>query len=128
MPLTAIDVSQLIHAMREGDEEAFRTLLEADKSIAPMLVRHFQEEAIGSCRARIIELIWNRRDQQIVPFLASALHDTHSEVWKQAIDGLVTIGGIESRLALAQFLEEIPKDSERALWVQEALEQIPLAE
>lgn len=126
-PLTtmnASDVSQLVNALCDGDENAFHTLLEADKSILPVLIRQFTDHANGADRSRIIEVIWQHRDKATIPFLASALNDPHSDVWKQALDGLVTIGGIESHNALVSFCSDIAVDNERRMWAEEAIGQI----
>ena len=118
------DVSQVVNALCDGDENAFHTLLEADKSILPVLIRQFTDHADGADPARIIEVIWQHRDKATIPFLASALNDPHSDVWKQAFDGLVTIGGIESHNALVRFCSDIAVDNERRLWAEEAIGQI----
>ncbi len=118
------DVSQLVNALCDGDDDAFHTLIEADRAIIPLLIQQFTAQTYGADRARIIEVIWQRRDKATIPFLASALHDPHSDVWKQALDGLVAIGGIESRNALIDFRSDISEDNERASWADEAIDQI----
>ena len=118
------DVSQLVNALCDGDDDAFHTLIEADRAIIPLLIQQFTAQTYGADRARIIEVIWQHRDKATIPFLAWALNDPHSDVWKQALDGLVTIGGIESRNALIGFRSDIAVDNERASWADEAIGQI----
>ena len=118
------DVSQLVNALCDGDDDAFHTLIEADSAILPMLIQQFRARTYGADRTRIIEVIWQHRDKATIPFLASALNDPHSDVWKQALDGLVTIGGIESHNALVSFCSDIAVDNERRLWAEEAIGQI----
>src|SRR5579884_3995236 len=51
-------------------------------------------------RARLIREIWGFRVSEALPTLADALEDSYGEVWKEALDGLVTIGGQEARQIL----------------------------
>ncbi len=118
------EFSELVNALHDGDENAFHTLLEADHTILPNLMQHFAAEADGAHRARILEVIWQHRLTSTIPFLASALHDPHSEVWKQALDGLVAIGGNDSRNVLVDFRSDIAPNDDRFDWVNEAIDQI----
>lgn len=126
-PLTAMtpnDVSQLVDSLCEGNDSSFHTLVEADRTIIPLLVQQFTNRACGADRARIIEVIWQHRDRTTIPFLASALCDEYPEVWKQAIDALVTIGGDQSLDALRTFCDRLDKGDARSSWIAEAIDQI----
>lgn len=126
--MTPNDVTHLVDSLCDGNDsdDAFHTLIEADKSIIPLLVQQFTTRSCGDDRARIIEVIWQYRDKASIPFLTSALCDPHPEVWRNALDGLVAIGGIKSHAALIDFRSELTEDSERASWVDEAIGQIKL--
>ena len=117
------DVARLVTALRDGDESAFHTLLEAPSSVVPVLVEQYKICSAVESRAQIVEVIWQHRQRSTVGFLAAALEDAHAEVWKQALDGLVTIGGPEGQAALETFLVDHAED-ERASWVKEAIEQL----
>jgi HEAT repeat protein len=121
-------VAQLVESLCDGNDSdnAFHTLIEADKSIIPPLIQQFKTRVCGADRARIIEVIWQHRDKASIPFLASALRDAYPEVWRHALDGLVAIGGINSHAALIDFRSESSEDSERVSWVDEAIGQIQL--
>lgn len=120
------DVIQLVDLLCDGNDsdDAFHTLVEADNSIIPSLIQQFTSRAWGVERARIIEVIWQRRDKTTIPFLASALNDEYLEVWKQAIDGLVTIGGDHSVDALKTILGQLNDNDARSPWIAEAIDQI----
>jgi len=120
------DVEQLVHALCDGNDNAFHTLIEAEPEILPMLIQQFTASSDGADRSKIIEVIWQHRIKATIPFLASALHDPHPEVWKQALDGLVAIGGVESHNALAVFRSNLLNDTERRSWAEEAIGQISL--
>ena len=118
------DVRDLVSALCGSDENAFHTLIEADDDIIPALIEQFADADDGKCRARVVEVIWQHRLPSTVPFLASAMNDEHPDVWKQAIDGLVTIGGPRSLGVLNDCLVRTGTDSERSHWITEAIDQI----
>ncbi len=124
--MTPSDIHQLVESLCCGDESAFHTLIEGDKAIIPLLIQQFTRRTQGVDRARIIEVIWQFRDEATIPFLASALRDPYADVWKNALDGLVAIGGIESQDVLSDFRAEISTGTERAEWTDEALGQVQL--
>ena len=57
-----------------------------------------------------------------MPFLAGLLHDRDAEIWKAALDSLVTIGGQAVRDALAA--AEMMATEERRAWITEAVQQV----
>ncbi|HMO16101.1 MAG TPA: HEAT repeat domain-containing protein [Pirellulaceae bacterium] len=118
------DVGNLVSALRDGGENAYHTLIESHDAIVPQLIEHYTNANDGELRARIVEVIWQHRVPTTVSFLASALNDEHPEVWKQAIDGLVTIGGDHSVGALKTLLGQIKYDDARSPWIAEAIDQI----
>lgn len=118
------EVRELVDALCGGDENAYHTLIEANHDILPALAEQFAHTADGTDRARILAVYWQHRVQSVIPFLASALNDEQPEVWKQAIDGLVAIGGEESRNVLKDYLSRIPSRDERSNWISEAIGQL----
>ncbi len=121
--LTREDLAGLVEAVCRGDDSAFHTLIEVSPIIVPLLIEHFEQKRDGESRARIVEVIWQRRESESTRFLSIALEDAHPAVWKEAIDGLLTIGGREARHILTSHLAKYPHD-ERAAWIHEALEQL----
>lgn len=122
--MNANDVHELVSALCDGDRNAFHTLIESDHDIIPVLIEQFKNANDGQCRANIVEVIWQHRLPSTISFLATALNDVHPDVWKQALDGLVTIGGPQSLDALNHCLVEIPQHDERSAWIAEAIDQI----
>jgi len=118
------DVCDLVSALCRGDVSAFHTLIEAEHDIIPALIEQFTNADDGQCRAKIVEVIWHYRLPSTVSFLASALNDEHPGVWKQALDGLVTIGGPQSLDALNDCLARTRPDNDRSHWIAEAIDQI----
>ena len=118
------DVRYLVSALCGGDDNAYHALIEANPDIIPALIEQFANVEDGEFRAKIVQVIWQYRLPTTVSFLASALNDEHPAVWKCALDGLVTIGGSLSTIALNDFLVRISRDDDRLPWITEALEQI----
>jgi hypothetical protein len=108
---------------RSGDADAaFHGLRELDRSTIPTLEAIYRAEADPAVRALIVRVIWEHRDPSAVGFLADALKDPEPEVWKAALDGLVTLGTSDSAAALASAREIV--DAERRAWIEEAIGQI----
>ena len=80
----------------ENDENARFSLVEAPAAIVPLLVSAFRDESDPAKRSAILNIIWQRRDPSTIPILRDGLHDASPCVWKEALDGLVTIDGPES--------------------------------
>src|SRR5215510_11413407 len=57
------------------------------------------DEPRAKRRAALVRLVWETRSADCVPFLALARADADDRVWKEALDGLVTIGN-EGALAV----------------------------
>jgi hypothetical protein len=78
----------------------FFNLVEADRAIVPLLIEAFNSGIDSEVREFLVEVIWQRGHPSTVPFLESALNDPEPAVWKQALDGLVTLGTIDAIEAL----------------------------
>ncbi|MFN0052734.1 MAG: HEAT repeat domain-containing protein [Planctomycetales bacterium] len=110
------------------DENAVHALVEAPHAIIPILASAFRSEPDPLKRSIILHVIWQHRDPSAIPFLAEGLQDRSPQVWKEALDGLVTIGGPESLAAIngtsdRHFESESVRQTFREFLV-EALEQL----
>ena len=95
------------------------------EAIAP-LASAFQHEGDHSRRVLLLHAIWQLRDRRAVPILIEALSDRHSPVWKEALDGLVALGGADAITApenASATLAHLPDAKLRLDWCREALEQ-----
>lgn len=119
-----IEVFQFVQELCEGNENAYHSLIEASHEIVPVLIQQFAKTENGECRALITEVIWQHRLPSTISFLTSALNDNNKEVWNQALDGLVAIGGEKSRIALQEIQERMSNSDIRYLAITEAIEQI----
>jgi HEAT repeat protein len=122
-------VQEYLQQLHQPDhDDAFFSLIEADHAIVPRLIDACQSESDPYIRATLIEIIWQHRLPLSLDFLAQALNDDHSEVWKAALDGFVGIGGEASRAILIRYrdhLQPMRKDANIHLhWIDEALQQL----
>jgi hypothetical protein len=121
-------VGHLIADLDRSDEEVVLCALRAIglEAVQP-LAAAYQRKPKAQHRTFLIHALWDLRDPRAIPTLTAALRDENASVWKEALDGLVTLGGVaaisaleESRLAI----ERLPDAAVRRKWIDEALEQV----
>jgi HEAT repeat protein len=101
--------------------------LDFGSSALPYFIAAFNAESILEYRVFLLCVIWQFRDADALPTLAAALKDSCPEIWKEALDGFVTIGGDYARqilLTARQKLEEQPAEREKCEWIDEAIQQV----
>ena len=115
----------LNHAKNGDSETAYHGLIELPRHLLPDLEDAYRDEADPLIRALIVEAIWQHRLPSSVGFLAAALEDPHPDVWKEALDGLVTLASPQSREVLELAKHRVGGQDETLLtWIEEAIEQI----
>jgi len=103
MPNGAAMVAYYLERLRQGhSDSAFHGLIEQDHAILPHLAEALQAATDTSLQVFLLQVIWQHRQQSVVPLLAEALFDDQSEVWKEAMDGLVALASAQSLEALCQ--------------------------
>jgi HEAT repeat protein len=122
-------LSEYLELMRTGDwEQAFFGLLDLGNEVVPLLIAEAARAENKPIRAGLVEVIWQHRDARSIEFLGQALSDPEPEVWKQALDGLVAIGGEQATVWLKTAQERLARGEIRnglsAEWISEALEQL----
>jgi HEAT repeat protein len=121
--LTVTITSYLDWARTGNREAALQGLIDLGESAIPRLVEAYRAEAEPALRALIVEAVWQLRSHASIDFLGEALQDPSPEVWRQALDGLVTLATPESLRIL-----EGARDSARGgdedfrAWVEGAIE------
>jgi len=117
-------VIDYIKMARSGDlEGASHELRELDHSFLPAMQRAYSCEDDPVVRSMIVEAIWQHRQPSVIDFLAEVLRDPAPEVWKQALDGLVTFASAEVRRLLRSSADR-EEDKERRAWIEEAINQV----
>ncbi len=101
-------IDHYVEGLRSGEESAFHALIEAPHAVLGALIARFHVEADPDLRASIVEVVWQHRQSDSLPFLAQALADSSEQVWKQALDGLVTSGGPSAVTIVSAFNPDFP--------------------
>jgi HEAT repeat protein len=116
-------VDDYIERARSGDHEgAFHGLRELDLDALPALQEAYRYEDDPIVRSLVVEAIWQHRQPSVIGFLVDVLGDPMPVVWKQALDGLVTLASPES-MTLLKSAADRESDAERRAWIEEAIEQ-----
>ena len=103
-------------------DDAFHRLIELGAVVIPYLEQAFTNAVDARTRQTLVTIAWQTRSRQSLPFLQHALEDASGDVWKEALDGLVAIGGPEA-LDLVQRMRS-RTTSDKRQWFDEAIQQI----
>lgn len=119
-------VSHYIAEARKGKlEEAFHGLIEQDSDIVTYLEKAYKEDTSTVIRILLLQAVAQYRCQSSISFLEAALQDSETEIWKESLNGLTLISGVESLSTLTHSLDIMSeRDQIRAEWIKEAIEQV----
>lgn len=128
MPTFAPQIAYYLERLRQGKgDDAYHGLLEMPHEILPELIAAFRAETDTHIREFLVGVIWEHRQQSVIPFLGGALLDPEPPVWKQALDGLVAFASPAALDALrAARTRQFPgkrETEEFRRWLEEAIEQ-----
>jgi len=111
-------------------ENAYNALLtNTATEDVPALIAAYDAERNAKVKARLVEIIWQKRAPDSLRFLEQALQRPEAAVWRAALDGIVAIGG-EKALALLEtekrrMYSNLSADMGlRADWIDEAIDRI----
>lgn len=117
-------VVEHLQQFQKGDRvPAFFGLVEMDHRILPELMEAFRSQRDSQVRAFLVEVIWQHRQSSVVSFLDEALQDSAPEVWKQAVDGLVTLASPEALEVLRAAKSRRLDSGGFYQWIDEAIDQ-----
>jgi HEAT repeat protein len=92
-----LTISSYLDWARAGNREAaLQGLTDLGEAAIPRLVNAYRAEADPAIRALVVEAVWQLRSHASIEFLGEALQDPAPEVWRQALDGLVTLATPQS--------------------------------
>jgi|WetSurMetagenome_2_1015567.scaffolds.fasta_scaffold640966_2 hypothetical protein len=121
-------VTYYLQRYKEGNfDEAYFGLLELADEIIPELISVFKSESDRALRKFLINLIWQYRNQTIIPFLGESLFDPDPAIWREALDGLVTLAcpaTLELLRSCKILAKNHPNSDERFEWLDEAISQV----
>ena len=105
-----------------NSENAWHSLVELGPAAALEVAAAFEGAKDIQVKTELLEVLCHYRTKDLVPLFVRLLHDGHDDIWKTALDGLVTIG--------SNGVVRMLRDAERTLpptrhaWIREAIEQI----
>lgn len=124
--------SEILHYVEQlrgaKSEEAFFALLHLEDKYLSTLMNAYRQQSDITVKANLVEVIWQHRQSDTLVFLLEALQHEHEAIWKNALDGIVTIAG-ENSLNLLEsekkrLLANPLIDQNRLEWIDEAVSQI----
>ena len=121
------DIAELFAKLDGPRGEDALCVLTSMSEALPLVADAYYREPDAERRQLVIHCLWQYRDQAALPTLRAALRDTDDRVWKEALDGLVTLGGAAAQRTLQEeraALSEGIKAREKREWIDEAIEQI----
>lgn len=117
-------VAHCLDRLRRG-EDAFCDLIHHGPFIVPYLVEAFHNEPDRDVRFGLVEAINEHRLPESVGFLGEVLE---TDLWKLALDGLVTIGSPSATEVLKRARQRLQEGGRRQRvqveWIDEAIQQI----
>ena len=121
-------IDYYLEMYRRGDiDNAFHGLLETDHEILPELMQVYRRERDVDVREFLIKIIWEHRDPSIVRFLGEVLTENEPGVWREALNGLVSLASPDALQILQSARTRVcsaKRESEEFhRWLEEAIEQ-----
>jgi HEAT repeat protein len=121
------DVAALLAELGGPDSATAACALNSMSQALPLVAEAYYREANPKRRQSLINCLWEYRDIAALPTLRAALRDPDDRVWKEALDGLVVIGGADAQRLLEEeraSLRASAREQIRREWIDEAIEQI----
>jgi hypothetical protein len=103
-------------------EDAWHSLVELGSAALPCIREAYHCAADDRRRVLLIQVLAELRNEESFALFGEALHSSSSEVWKAALDALVSLGGSAATELLRTAEAKVP--AERRGWIREALQQI----
>ena len=103
-------------------DDAWHLLIEAGQAVAPAVVDALMSTPVPRVRVKLIQALAEFRLRDTSAVLAAMLHDPDPDVWKAALDALVTVGGASARFVLERELASC--SAQQRPWIEEAISQL----
>jgi HEAT repeat protein len=107
-------------------DDAWHSLVEVGPDALPYLIEAFHVSSDASAKLGLARVIAEYRSEDALPFFAECLRNAEPDIWKAALDGLVSLGGRATLDILT--IARNTSTPDRREWIAEAVEQIREAE
>jgi hypothetical protein len=111
-------------------DDAFHSLLELGPAALLHVAEAFRLSRDPTVKRRLAEVTSESRSFEALPLLVELLQDEDTEIWKTALDGLVTLSeDPATRTRALEILagERKSADQEKRAWIEEAWAQVSTA-
>lgn len=106
------------------DQDALCSLTSLPSEALRFVAEAYHRETDGRRRQFLIQALWQFRDAAALSTLAAALKDPDDRVWKEALDGVVTVGGLAGLRVLEEARDDLPGSRTKREWIDEAIAQV----
>lgn len=103
-------------------DEWWHSLVDIGARALPYVINEYSRTAALDKRVALVALVSEYRSPDGFAFLLRTLSENDADLWKGALDGLVTLGGSQVKDSLADALAGA--SIEKREWISEAIEQI----
>ena len=79
----------------EDSVNAFHSLIQLPASVVPIIIRRYNLEDDIEFKSKLIEVIWQIRDESCKEFLYECFDDNEDEIWEEALNGIVALASSE---------------------------------
>jgi hypothetical protein len=122
------EISFYLRQYRQSkSEDAYFALIHLDEAQLPDLMVAYHHEVDVDIRALLVEVVSHYKQPNTLDFLRTALQNAHPSIWKNALDGIVSIGGQRGIEILEEEKQRQLADkasADRIEWIEEAIQQI----
>jgi hypothetical protein len=120
---------RFLERIDEGDWDDEDPRINLGTEALPHFIDAVKRERDPRRRSRLVRVVWQFRDRSALPILAEALQDSDDLVWKDALDGIVTLGGDQALQLLHDAQRAMlgvgePVALTKLSWITEAIEQV----
>jgi hypothetical protein len=105
-----------------GADDAWHSIVEAGPTAPPHVIDAFNRTSARRVKVCLVQIISEYRSTAAIPFFETLLRSDEAEIWKAALDGLVTLGGEAALDALSAVSPSAAP--EKQLRIDEARRQI----
>src|SRR4051812_23732769 len=105
-----------------GADDAWHSLAEAGPLALPYIVDAFNSSSDPAAKLALVQIISEYRSAEAIPFFAGCLQNADPDIWKAALDGLVSLGGRAALDLLIVARDTTTRDKRE--WIAEAVEQL----
>jgi len=122
-------VAELVEQLHDRDAapSALCNLTSLGTAAISLVAAAYDRETEPRRRTALVRALWQFYDTAAFPALATALRDPDDRVWKEALDGIVTLGGpaaLEVLQAARAKVTTFTDAGVRHQWIDEAVEQV----